>query len=87
MMRPHKSIKCRLGFHNWRYFAMSWEFIRMFPSNGNIGRDCRCCRRLEYLSDDGKAWHAGARGTLAKDGHVVDEWYSIACPHNLRTEL
>ena len=51
---------CSLGLHDWEYFAMAPEFQVAFPDHGHVGRLCRCCRELQYQSDDKRGWNRGA---------------------------
>jgi hypothetical protein len=59
-------IRCWLGLHDWEYFSMAWTFIKAFPEKSGVGRTCRCCRKLRYLSDDKLKWNTGSYGTLVK---------------------
>lgn len=57
-------LKCWLGLHDWRYFAMAPEYQQAFPEHGHVGRDCCHCGRLEYANSGGKEWSKGVKGRL-----------------------
>jgi hypothetical protein len=58
-------LLCRLGIHYWHYWQMAESWQRCFPEKAGVGRECRCCGCLQYLSDDRKRWDIGLKGTFA----------------------
>jgi hypothetical protein len=54
-MEGKMSIMCKYGFHKWKYFRMSIEYIKAFPEGEGINRRCILCGRME-ITDDGLKW-------------------------------
>lgn len=50
------NVRCKLGFHLWRYWHMAPEFIAAFPREINVNRTCNRCGRIEMVDWDGH-WH------------------------------